>query len=210
LLPLAVFCLARSRLPLYLLPSFVPLSLLLGRALAAQRFGARGLALLAAWLLALLGGKYYLGAVFPNDKDARAFAARLQPLLPGHPEHLMFVDDMARNGLNLYFDSDVRRLSFDPEPKALSDSSYDQTVAEALARTERGRVFIMKTAGEARFLAEVARAGRQPRLLGTLPESHGRLAWEGATPVYLFNTRPNRRVYTLAGDFPVPGPVRRD
>jgi 4-amino-4-deoxy-L-arabinose transferase len=210
LLPLLVFCLARSRLPLYLLPSFVPLSLLLARALSTLRFSPRGVALLGAWLLALLGIKYYVAAVFPNDKDVRAFAARLQPMLPGHPDHLMFVDDMARNGLNLYFDSDVRRLSFDPEPKALSDSSYDQTVAEALAGPERGRVFVMKSAGEARFLAEAARAGKQPRLLGSLPESHGTLKWEGAKPVYLLTTKPNRRVYTLAGDFPVPGPVRRD
>ena len=210
LLPVLVFCLARSRLPLYLLPSFVPLSLLLARALGTLPFRAGTIALLAGFVLALLGIKYYAAAQFPTDKDVRAFAARLEPMLPGHPEHLLFVDDMARNGLNLHFDSDVRRLSFEPEPKALSDSSYDETVAQALARPERGRVFVMKSAAEARFLAEAARAGRRPLLLGTLPESHGRVRFEGLKPVYHVRTKPNRRVYTLAGDFPVPGPVRRD
>ena len=131
-------------------------------------------------------------------------------MMPGHPEHLMFVDDMARNGLNLYFDSDIRRLSFTPEPKPISDSSYDQTVAEALRGSERGRVFVMKREGEARFLAEAARAGKRAQLLGTLPESHGKLAWDEGGPAYRVRTEPNRRVYALAGDFPVAGPVRRD
>ena len=210
LLPLAVFCLARSRLPTYLLPSFLPLSLLVARALAAVPWRARGVAWVGAWVLALLGLKYYLAVGYPSDKDAREFAARLTPMLPGHPEHLMFVDDMARNGLNLYFDSDIRRLSFTPEPKPISDSSYDQTVAEALRGSERGRVFVMKREGEARFLAEAARAGKRAQLLGTLPESHGKLAWDEGGPAYRVRTEPNRRVYALAGDFPVAGPVRRD
>jgi 4-amino-4-deoxy-L-arabinose transferase-like glycosyltransferase len=209
-LPLLVFCLARSRLPLYLLPSFMPLSLLLGRALAPVRWRASGVALFAAWLLALLGLKYYLATGYPTDKDAREFADRLQPMLPGHPEHLMFVADMARNGLNLHFDSDIQRLSFDPEPKMLSDSSYDRTVAQALALPVRGRVFVMKRKAEPKFLAAVAAAGQQPILLGNLPETHARLVWEGLLPVYRITIKPDRRVYTLAGDFPVPGPIRRD
>jgi len=211
LVPLAVFCLARSRLPLYLLPSFVPICLLIARGIGQLRWRAAGVLLLAGWLLLLLGGKYYAAAVFPNDKDARQFADRLQQILPGHPEHLMFVDDMARNGLNLYFDSDIQRLSFTPQPKAISDSSYDQTVDEALARDEHGRIFVLKREREQDFLAAVRRAGRQPLRLGNMPETHAKLRLEdGWKPVYLIRTEPNRVVYTLAGDFPVPGPIRRD
>jgi len=210
-LPLLVFCLARSRLPLYLLPSFVPLSLLLARALAGMRWHRSGVLLLATWLLLLLGLKFYLGAVYPSDKDARMFAARLEAILPGHPEHVMFIEDMARNGLNLYFDSDIRRLSFTPEPKMISDSSYDQTVAEARAEDNPGPVVLMKPPRGAPFLAAAARAGKQPLRLGVLPESHGRLVLEdGWKPVFRIRTEPNRPVYTLAGDFPVPGPIRRD
>lgn len=211
LLPVLVFCLARSRLPLYLLPSFVPLSLVLARSLAGLEWRRSGVLLLAAWVLLLLGMKYYLGAVFPSDKDARVFAARLEAILPGHPEHVMFIEDMARNGLNLYFDSDIRRLSFTPEPKQISDSSYDQTVAEALAQDARGRIFVMKRASEAEFLAAARAAGRVPVRLGMLPESHARLEMEdGWKPVFRTRSKLNRPVYTLAGDFPGPGPVRRD
>jgi hypothetical protein len=211
LLPVVVFCLARSRLPLYLLPSFVPICLLIARGMAGLRWRPAGVAMLAAWIVLLLGIKFYVGAVYPSDKDARQFADRLEHILPGHPEHLMFVEDMARNGLNLYFDSDIQRLSFEPEPKMISDSTYDQTVDQALARGDRGRIFVMKREGEARFLAAVARARKHPLLLGTLPETHGRLVVEdGWKPVFRIRTRPNRVVYTLAGDFPVPGPLRRD
>jgi 4-amino-4-deoxy-L-arabinose transferase-like glycosyltransferase len=210
LLPLLVFCLARSRLPLYLLPSFLPMSLLLGRALVDLPWRRSTVALMAAWVLALLGSKYAIAVHYPSDKDARVFAARLQPLLPGRPQHLLFVEDMTRNGLNLFYDSDIRRLSFEPEPKMLSDSSYDQTVAEALALPERGRIFVVKRKVSPRFVAAAEAAGTTPVLLGVVPESHARLVLEGWLPVYRFRTEPNRLVYTLAGDFPVAPAARAD
>jgi 4-amino-4-deoxy-L-arabinose transferase-like glycosyltransferase len=211
LLPVLVFCLARSRLPLYLLPSFLPLSILIARGMADLRWRPLGVAAIGAWVLLLLGIKY-AATQYPSDKDARGFAARLEQILPGHPEHFMFIEDVTRNGLNLYFDSDIRRLSFQPEPKQISDSSYDQTVDQALAEPLRGRVFVFKRPNEAAFLAAAARAGREPILLGALPESHARLHLvDGWKPVYRIRTEPkNRLVYTLAGDFPVPGPMRRD
>ena len=68
-----------------------------------------------------------------------------------------------------------------------------------------------KRDSEARFLAAARLAGRVPLRLGVLPESRSRLVLEaGWKPMYLTRTAPNRPVYTLAGDFPVPGPVRRD
>ena len=210
-LPVLVLCLARSRLPLYLLPSFVPICLLIARGMNGMRWRAFGTVALLAWLGLLLGVKYTAGAVYPSDKDARKFAARLEQMLPGHPEHLMFIEDIARNGLNLYYDSDIQRLSFLPEPKMISDSTYDQTVDQALARADRGRVFVMKKRSEAAFLAAAAHAGRKPLRLGVMPESHARVVIEdGWKPVFRIRTEPNRVVYTLAGDFPVPGPLRRD
>ena len=191
-LPLLVFCLARSRLPLYILPLFAPLSLLLARALVQCRWSPLVVGLMTLWVVLLLGLKFYVSAVYPSDKDARTFAAQLSPLLPGHPEKLLFVEDMTRNGLNLYFDSDIQRLSFKPMPKMMSDSSYDQTVAEDLRKNETQRVFIMKREVEGYFLTELRNAGKTPVLLGVLPEIRGRPERE-------------RVVYTVAGDFPEPG-----
>jgi hypothetical protein len=190
-LPLLIFSLSRSRLPLYVLPLFVPLSLLLGRALSPCQWRPLAAGGLALWVALLLGVKYGV-AVQASDKDARTFAAQLSPLLPGHPEHLMFVEDMTRNGLNLYFDSDIERLSFKPMPKMMSDSSFDQTVAQALGQHKSQRVFIMKREVQGYFLTELRNAGKTPVLLGVLPEIRGR-------------TERDRVIYTLAGDFPQTG-----
>jgi 4-amino-4-deoxy-L-arabinose transferase-like glycosyltransferase len=188
-LPLLVFCLSRSRLPLYLLPLFAPFSLVLGRALADARWTRLAVALLAGWIVAMLGLKYWVSAHYPTDKDARTFALQLAPMLPGHPDHLMFVEDMTRNGLNLYFDSDIQRLSFKPQPKMMSDSSYDQTLAQALAQDKHQRVFIMKREVEQYFLNDVKAGGKSAVRLGVLPEIRGR-------------SERDRVVYTVAGDFP--------
>jgi 4-amino-4-deoxy-L-arabinose transferase-like glycosyltransferase len=188
LLPLLVFSLARSRLPLYLLPLFAPVSLLLARAIAPLRWRTAGWALLGAWVVVLLGLK--LGAAeYRSDKDGRVFAAKLAPMLPGHPKELLFVEDMTRNGLNLYLDSDIERLSFKPQPKMMSDSSYDQTVAGELAEGETARVFIMKREVERYFLDAIRAGGKVPVLLGVIHDAQGRRQRE-------------RVVYTLEGDFP--------
>ena len=188
-LPLAIFCLARSRLPLYVLPLFVPLALLLGRRLASRQWWPSAPWLLLAWVILLLGIKFAASSLWVTDKDGRIFAGQLMPMLPGKPGELLFVEDTTRNGLNLYLDTDIERLSFKPQPKMLSDSSYDQTVAGELAEPETGRVFIMKTEVERYFLDAVREGGKQPIRLGTIADARGR-------------TGRDRVVYTLAGDFP--------
>ena len=144
---------------------------------------------MALWIFVLIGAKFYASALYPSDKDARQFAMTMRPMLPGHPNEILFVEDMTRNGLNLYFDSDIERLSFKPMPKMMSDSSYDQTVAEELGETERQRIFIMKREVERYFVNEVVAAGRQPVKLGVVHEANGRADRD-------------HLVYTLAGDFP--------
>lgn len=187
-LPLLIFSLSRSRLPLYVLPLFVPLSLLLARTLSAWRWNRIGQVLLGLWLLLLLAGKAAT-AYWPSDKDSRAFAARLQPMLPRAPSEFLFVEDMTRNGLNLYFDAEVKRLSFKPMPRAISDSDYDDTLANALADDGNSRIFVMKREVEGYFLAALREAGKQPLPLGAIPDRQHRRERE-------------RVVYSLVGDFP--------
>jgi 4-amino-4-deoxy-L-arabinose transferase-like glycosyltransferase len=191
-LPLLVFCLARSRLPLYLLPLFAPISLLLARNISAH-WSANSSRLVAiwitAWLVLLLGLKYWVSALYVTDKDGRPFAAQLQPMIPGHPDKLVFVEDMTRNGLNLYMDTDIERVSFKPIQKMISDSSYDGTLSEALVQPGNRRVFIMKKNVESFFLDSAKGAHKSPVLLGRIDDAQKRPERE-------------RVVYTLAGDFP--------
>ena len=79
LLPLIVFCLAQSRLPLYMLPLFLPLSLMLAIALQ-QKVDLRSswqLAGLGVWLIALLAVKGGVGLFDHPAVDDRQAARQL-------------------------------------------------------------------------------------------------------------------------------------
>jgi 4-amino-4-deoxy-L-arabinose transferase len=89
LLPIVVFSVVRSRLPLYVLPLFVPLALATARAIVAlgvlpaaaprQHLGSHAwVPRLALWTLILLGGRLSL-ALWPNDRDARRLYLSLPP-----------------------------------------------------------------------------------------------------------------------------------
>lgn len=191
-LPLLVLCISRSRLPLYVLPLFAPLSILLARAMPDFALTRRHVLLLAGWVGLIVAIKGYAAYGINNDKDSREFAAKLAPLLPGQPGVLLFVDHPSRNGLSLYLDTQVERLSFLPKAQKMSDSSFDDTLANELHDPARGRVFIMKHDKEPRFLAEARAAGQRPVRLGEFNDPKAR-------PERI------RVVYTLAGDFPQTG-----
>lgn len=188
-LPLVIFCLARSRLPLYVLPLFIPLSLLLAGTLRDLPFTRRGVAWLGVWLLVMVAFKGAVGMFWVSDKDARLFADRIRPMLPGEPSEFLFVEDTNRNGMTLYFRSQVERLSFRPMPFQISDSDFDHTVNVEFDEPDTRRVFIMKTEVEQYFLNAASEARVVPIKLGTLPHIRG-------------DSERDRVVYTLQGDFP--------
>ena len=116
LLPLAVFMLSRSRLPLYLLPLFVPLAVIAARAVAPIDLGRLGARVaLAAWCLCIV-----LARAAPRfldvSEDDRALAAAVLQELPGRPDEVAFVESDARYGLRFYLGSEVERLEFPGDP----------------------------------------------------------------------------------------------
>ncbi|RME35454.1 MAG: glycosyltransferase family 39 protein, partial [Gammaproteobacteria bacterium] len=118
--PLVVFMLARSRLPLYLLPLFVPLVLLLYRALAPGFVGGTGpglrLALACALLLPLLRAA---GAWLPAVADGRRFAARLAVWTNPDLHEVLFVDTKPRYSLRFYLDLPVEQVYWRHAPDAM-------------------------------------------------------------------------------------------
>jgi 4-amino-4-deoxy-L-arabinose transferase len=190
LVPLGVFCLAQSRLPLYVLGLIVPLTLLLCARLQSVQFRRAHFVLIGIWLAALLALKGMVPVLLDDhNKDSRLFAADIRPMLPGKPEQIVFVEDMSRNGLNLYFDADIKKVSFTAKPKPISDSAYDNTVLEELGKPRNKRLFIFKREIEHTFLTEVAKTNRTTIKLGE---------WiEGDKPGLR-----DRMVYTLDGEFP--------
>ncbi len=156
-LSLLVFSLSQSRLSLYVLGLVMPAILLISARLQFAAFGKGFALVLAAWFLALIILKGSLPLLMDDhNKNSRIFAEEIRPLLPGKPNQIIFVEDMSRNGLNLYFDAHIKKVSFKPSSKPISDSTYDSTLAWELRQPEDKRIFIMKRDMEPRFLSEAS------------------------------------------------------
>ncbi|MGN6513695.1 MAG: ArnT family glycosyltransferase [Lysobacteraceae bacterium] len=131
LLPLLVFCLSRSRLPLYVLPLFVPMAVLAARQRVDE---GRGLprwprfALLAALVLAA----EFAAARWPTHKDAGAWAREIRARVPGPISEVVIVQDMARYGLHLELGTPVEKVSIEPLPQARFNPEYDEDITDEL------------------------------------------------------------------------------
>lgn len=143
LLPLLVFCVSRSRLPLYILPLFVPLAVLAAR----QRMQEgkplprwRWLLLWAACLLALK----FAASLWPTHKDARAWAEAIRARAPGPISQVEIVEDMARYGLHLHLGAQVEKLSLQTLPQPRFNPDYDDNVADALGDFDPEALWITK------------------------------------------------------------------
>ena len=149
LLPFVVFMLARSRLPLYLLPLFVPLALMTARALVPLDLRrARTRALLAAWC-ALLVVLRAVPAYIDVPADDRALARALAAQLPVLPNEVAFIDTDPRYGLRFYLDSEIERLELpgdDPRPQA-------QDIASEMREHEGCRVLLVNNWNASRLEA---------------------------------------------------------
>lgn len=112
LLPLVVFSLAQSRLQLYVLPLFVPLSLMLARPLSGWSWLNRRRLVIVGLLVAvpMLALKGYAGHVY-YDRDSRAMAREVVRILDPHDfDGIVFVDMRPFYGLNVYLDTKVEGI----------------------------------------------------------------------------------------------------
>lgn len=122
--PLAVFCLARSRLPLYVLPLFLPLALLLAHARwpAVDLHKPLQLGLLVAWLVLLVALKGGVSTFAHPVSDHRVAARQLAVVTRGQRyDALVFVENVDTDyeveertpwGLRLYLRKPVYGLAW--------------------------------------------------------------------------------------------------
>jgi len=167
LLPLLVFCLSRSRMPLYLLPLFPALALL--ASMQRQREG-RGLPdwrAIVAWAALLMALKV-ASASWSTHKDAAEWAKAIHARVPGPVSEVYFVEDMARYGLHLELGADVEKLSLLPEPDAPRiDPVNDADLARKLSQHHPGAIWITKQASWPKTQARIAELGYRPVVQGT-------------------------------------------
>jgi 4-amino-4-deoxy-L-arabinose transferase len=163
LLPLAIFCLARSRLPTYLLPLWVPLALSMARPLAswpwlsARRLGAIVVAT-AVGLLAVKG----VAAHRTHDRDARAIATQIAAIVdPASIDEIVFVTMRPQYGARFYLDKEVEGIQLVREGLVYSRILSQQDLCEEFAERERN-VYAMKRHREAEFRRAAANCGTFP------------------------------------------------
>lgn len=144
-LPLLVFCLAQSRLPLYVLPLFVPLALLITRQRGEEGKGFPRTSALLAWIVFVFALR--IAAVYwPTHKDASAWAAELRSRVDFPVQEVVFVNDMARYGLHLQLGAEVEKISLAPlpQPQPRFSPEYDHDFASELAEREPDVLWICK------------------------------------------------------------------
>jgi 4-amino-4-deoxy-L-arabinose transferase-like glycosyltransferase len=131
LLPLLVFCVSRSRLPLYILPLFMPLALLAARQRLAEGKALPRWRWLLLWAGCLLALKF-AASMWPTHKDARAWAEAIRARAPGPISQIEIVEDMARYGLHLHLHAEVEKLSLRAQPQPRFNPEYDEDIADEL------------------------------------------------------------------------------
>lgn len=168
LLPLAVCVFARSRMPLYLLPLFVPIAVII----ALQRAG-EGRALpswpkLIAWAAVLLAAKV-AASYWPTHKNAEAWAHAIVERAPGPIHEIVFVEDMARYGLHLELGrgTEIEKISLDTLHEPRFNPQYDEPLAVELGEHEHGVVWVTKQSDWPVVRERIEGYGYRAILLGT-------------------------------------------
>lgn len=182
LLPLAVFFVATSRLPLYVLPLYAPIALAIGRWIDRRHGpgvprGAVGTALVSVLLLVVLARE---AAVRPSRKDMRALHAAALRAAGGPPERWVLYGDGRLYGFQFYADRPVERAS-----DTGREEWADGTLAEAADRAARAAsrvVFVAPgdAAPEVEAALDAAGAAHERRALNAVDRAIVSGAYSGA------------------------------
>lgn len=149
-LPLIVFSAASSKLPLYILPLFAPLSLISARSLilwkpewVVQGWTSKPAFAVGVWCVFLLAARVGV-AHWETERDTRLFWRGIQELLPESRYELVAVDKR-RYGLSFYAGSGVEQVTSDdtPYPSFYRTESV-QHEAHELATSFHHHVFITR------------------------------------------------------------------
>ncbi|PZQ33381.1 MAG: glycosyltransferase [Stenotrophomonas acidaminiphila] len=143
LVPLLIFCVSRSRLPLYVLPLFAPIALAIVS--CWQDRHRPSLSWVWAWVVLILMLRF-AAAYLPTHKDASVWASMLEQRTGAPVREVIFVEDMARYGLHLHLDVEIERVARELAPQARFNPSYDETLWDEIKETglEEGLVYITK------------------------------------------------------------------
>lgn len=173
LLPLVVFFLARSRLPLYVLPLAAPIALLSALAIpeniiASSRFRWLFFTTAILWL----GLRGFSGTI-GGDSDNRQLAEEIKHVVHWPIHELVFVDEKPRYGLSLYLDAEIERVCFQSECGQQRYAWFqDEPLSSELGKIETDRLFLVKNTSVDAFNEAMRAAGQRLRHLGDVRGLH--------------------------------------
>ncbi len=166
LLPLVIFCAVRSRLPLYVLPLFVPLAAATARGLIqlhsspASSPPGSWMPWLALWIVVLLAGRLGL-AFWPSDQDSRRLYRSLAP--PSHVVVVVIDEGRPHFGLSFYARSDLELVTWSkasPSTVGLpARQSIEEEIAEASHPGGRPHLYLVNRRGAEELVDLLRRAG---------------------------------------------------
>ena len=171
-LPTLVFLLSKSRLPLYVLPQFVPLAMIAARGLPEGfRPGPVRRRVLVLWGVLILG-TFTAAGFLHLPMDDRAFSRSVTAAHPGPIDQIVFVGARPRYGLNFYLDTEVE-FAREHELRPGRDAE-DGDLAEELREERPGtRLWFVRSRWEAPLRAWFGRRGFEAERLG----GHGKFAF---------------------------------
>ncbi len=157
-LPMVVFMLAKSKLPLYVVPLMPPICIASARVLGSQHQWLKRLRwMLPLWIFVLISIRM-VGANVKMQQDSRLLSHEIKKF--GNFEEVVFLDTSPIYGLRMYMESDIEEVTMTPRGrKGL------QNLQEELLENERDALFVAK----ANDLDELSRA------LALLPYAHKEL-----------------------------------
>lgn len=141
IVPLLVFCVARSRLPLYFLPLFVPIALLIARQWQLERRALPSL----RWMVVTVAGLTavrILMIVWPTPQNAADWAVEIQDRSADPVTEVVFINDIARYGLRLHLGAEIERVSLAAIAEPGFNPLFDDTLAQELIEAEPGVVYV--------------------------------------------------------------------
>jgi 4-amino-4-deoxy-L-arabinose transferase len=155
--PLLIFFLAKSRLHLYVLPLFVPLSLMLARGLANWPWlDRRRLTVTSVATAVAVIGLKAVAAYWPADRDARVMAEAIREIIEPHAiDEIVFVDMRGFHALQLYLGVHIESVRTGTRPMAPSRFVAAEDLCEEIAEHEHN-IYALKESRVPEFVASVA------------------------------------------------------
>lgn len=162
-IPFTIFCLSRSRLPLYILPLFVPLSIALGKSIYFNLKNRVQICFFTAWLVFLLAIKWG-AANYPFKGDNKTLVSFIHQSTSISPLEVLFVDTHPMWGVGFYLGCEVESV----RSKGPNGSVYvpvQGTLAEELMEKEPNTIVLVRNKHLQQVVGSFAALGTQPVIL---------------------------------------------